>query len=349
MEASEAAKLGDPDALRCALEARGEGEEEEELEAPWDYLMEWVIESGSLDCVKVLYDKGYEQHRSEDPNWHPAIVALSYGHLAILRFVVDHSNPPDPEIRMFFISGAAKGGVEMLQYVQELGWMFNGETTATAASIGDLEALRYLHKSGAPWDSKTLAATLRTGSLPCLEYAHMHGCPQEDEENWEHWDYWENVVEVAPSLPVLRYVCEHMDPAFAATALKYVAVTLAETRPDQNPELWESQLDWPVVLYLGRKLGTALPEPLAEARANQQERAAALAGVFWKADKWQRAEEARLLHREAAGKRQRTSGGEENREITDADAEQTATWDAMARVPKELRERIAVEAHLIIL
>jgi hypothetical protein len=339
MEAIAAAQLGDPDALRRALEALGGGEEEDD-EDFWDDLMEWVIESGSLDCVKVLYDKGYEQHRDEDPDWHPAILALHLGHLEILRFMVDHSGPP--EARLLTVSDAAKGGVEMLQYVQELGCVFDERTTACAAYFGNLEALRYLHMSGAPWDAKTLAAALWADSLPCLEYAHVHGCPQEDEVDWE----W---TEIAPSLPVLRYVCAHMDPAFAANVLKGVAVTLAEPRPDQNPELWESQLDWPVVLYLGRKLGTALPEPLAEARAKQQKRAAALAEVFWKADKWQRAEEARLLHREAAGKRQRTSGGEENSEVTHADAGRMAMWEAMARVPKELRERIAVEAHLIIL
>jgi hypothetical protein len=340
MVASEAAaESGNPDALRCALDR--------EEHPNWYFLIKLAIGSGSLDCVKVLYDKGYEQHRSQDPIWHPALVALHYGHLEILRFVVDHSSPPDPELGGYYISGAVKG-VEMLQYVQELGCVFNGDTLASAASFGNLEALRYLHKSGAPWNSKTLVGALWAGSLPCLEYAHMHGCPQEDEEDWEDRDYWVDEF-TAPMLPVLRYVCDHMDPAFAAKVLKYIAVTLAEARLYQEPQLWEKELDWPVVLYLGRELGTALPEALAEARANQQERAAALAGVFWKADKWQRAEEARLLNREVAGKRQRASGGQENSQVTHADAERMATWEAMARVPKELRERIAVEAHLIIL
>jgi hypothetical protein len=49
-----------------------------------------------------------------------------------------------------------------------------------------------------------------------------------------------------------------------------------------------------------------------------------------------------LLHTEAAR-------GEANSNVMHADAEQMATWDAMHRVPKELQERIAVEAHLIIL
>jgi hypothetical protein len=334
-----AAKSGNPNALRCALD-----EKEPCSCVDRDFLMYWAIQSGSLDCVRVLYDKGYEQHRSEDPDEHPANYAVEYGHLEILRFVVDHSGPPDLDrLDLAFAS------VEMLQYAQELGCVFDEETTARAALWDNLEALRYLHMSGAPWNSKTLIGALWTDSLPCLEYAHMHGCPQ-DVEDWD-------LTVIDASLPVLRYVCEHMDPAFAAKALKYAALTLArgpvlcENRLDWplEPELREIQLNWPLVLYLGRKLGTDLPEALAKARAYQQERAAALAGVFWKADKWQRAEEARLHHREAAGKRQRTSGGEGDSEVTHADAEQMATWEAMARVPKELRERIAVEAHLIIL
>jgi hypothetical protein len=125
-----------------------------------------------------------------------------------------------------------------------------------------------------------------------------------------------------------------------------MAITLEGSRWYWGPELWENQVDWLVVLYLRRKLGAALPKALAEAIPSRKERATALAGAFWKADKWQCSEEARLLHREAAGKRQRTSGGKENSEVTHEDAEQMATWEAMARVPKELRERIAVNANL---
>jgi hypothetical protein len=333
MEAIKAARSGNPDALRCALDQKEPGSK--------DYLIDCAIRSGSLDCVKVLYDKGYEQHRSQDPYLHPALIALEHGHFEILQFVLDHSGPPAPNL--LYIPDAVKGSVEMLQYMQELGCVLNENMAAWAASYGNLEALRYLYMSGAPWDSDTLVAALWADCLPCLEYAHMHGCPQEDEAIRE-------LTKIAPSLPVLRYVCEHMDPAFAAKVLKCAAVTLSGSRPYWEPiELWENQLDWPVVLYLGRKLGAALPEALAEAMASRKERTAALAGVFWKAGKWQRAEEARLLHREVAGKWQRTSGGEECSEITHADAERMAMWEAMARVPKELRERIAVEAHLIIL
>jgi hypothetical protein len=231
----------------------------------------------------------------------------------------------------------------MLQYVQELGCVFNARTVGAAARRGDLEALRYLHGIGTPWNSWTLAAAVQADSLPCLVYAHTHCCPQNDQGKWFFYS------SRACSLPVLRYVCDHMDPAFAAKVVDWTSDVLSHQiewrRWASKP--WEEGLDWPLVLYLGRKLGPALPAVLAEAKATQAERAAALAGVFWKAKKQLYAEGTKLLHREAAG-------GEENkqvckrRKITCAVAERMTLWDAMARVPKELQECIAVEAHLII-
>jgi hypothetical protein len=81
-----AAMSGNPDALRDALD-RKEARD-------WDGLMDSAVWSGSLDCVKVLYDKGYGQRRSRQPNLHPAVFAVRYLQLEILRFVVDRSGPP---------------------------------------------------------------------------------------------------------------------------------------------------------------------------------------------------------------------------------------------------------------
>jgi hypothetical protein len=325
MEAFEAIQGGNPDALGDALDQK-----------PCDLetLMICAILLGSLDSVKVLYDKGYEQQRSTDPDKHPALVAVNCGQLEILRFVVDRSGAPRALRRIC----AVKGDVEMLRYVRELGCMFDERTTKTAAGRGDLEALRYLHESGPPWDSRTLVAAVEANSLPCLEYAHVHGCPQEDNRGWRHH------VLRTHSLPVLRYVCEHMDAAFASRMMEDTARALATTE-DGRPCWWASlrwseDLDWPLVLYLGRKLGAGLPEVLAKAKATRTERAAALAGVFWKARKLLCAEETRVLQSETEIGRRKISRRLHGR---------MALWDALARVPKELQERIAVEAHLIIL
>jgi hypothetical protein len=169
-------------------------------------------------------------------------------------------------------------GMEMLLYLRELGCVFDASATIFAAEKGDLEALRYLHMAGAQWDCRTLYTAVWADSLPCLEYAHIHGCPQEDEQ--DHRDHKTD----ARSLPVLRYVCEHMNPAFAAKTLEATATSL--DREVNSLSDWSSEwrrgdeVDWPLALYVGRKLGPALPKDLAEAIAGHKERAAALAGVF---------------------------------------------------------------------
>jgi hypothetical protein len=327
MEGPWAAYEGNPDGLRHALDQKDFRD--------WDEYMTATLFSGDLDCVKVLYENGYEQHRSTEPYMHPALDAVQFGRMDVLRCVVDRSGPPPVEE----LCGeyAVKGGVDMLQFVRALGCVFDEETTEAAAVWGNLEVLRYLHINGALWNYRTLAAAVEADSLPCLEYAHTHGCPQVDLK------YWTFRSMRAISVPVLRYVCEHLDPVFAKEALNHTANVLSDQMERRRwaSQPWDEGLDWPLVLYLARKLGSDLPDALVEAKATRTEQAVALAGVFWKAGRQLRAKEMRLLHREAAG-------GEEGGIITPADAERMALWDAMARVPTELQELIAVEAELII-
>jgi hypothetical protein len=139
MEASMAARRGKPAALPMPY-ALALAQTEP---ADWDCVMREAVRSGNLDCVKVLYDMGYEQHRSTEPNLHAAVFAVDYGQLEILRFVVEGSGPSQSG----WLNGecAVQGGVEMLQYVRELGCVFDECAPETAARQGELEALRYLH------------------------------------------------------------------------------------------------------------------------------------------------------------------------------------------------------------
>jgi hypothetical protein len=105
-------------------------------------------------------------------------------------------------------------------------------------------------------------------------------------------------------------------------------------------DLWEAERDWQLTMYLGRKLGAALPEPLAQAVAIRKKRAAAFACVFWKAGRY--AADPSLVHSEVGGE-------DENSQTRPAAAERMATWDVMSWLPEELREHIALEAHLFIL
>jgi hypothetical protein len=254
--------------------------------------------------------------------------------------VLEGSCPSQADVRALLCGErAVNGGMEMLQYVRELGCVFDERTTSAAANQGNLEALRYLHMTGVPWKSCTLVAAVRANSLACLAYAHMHGCPQEGLQ-----EYWRFHDAQTRSLPILRYVCEHFDPALAARVLEDTADYLSHhvVFLRRVYEQWENGVDWPLVLYLGKKQGVVLPKALADARATWMERAAALAGVFWKAKKQLCAEETRLLRMEVAR-------GEGSSKITHADAERRALWDAMAQLPKELQELIAMKAEIIVL
>jgi hypothetical protein len=139
---------------------------------------------------------------------------------------------------------------------------------------------------------------------------------------------------------VLRYVCEHMDPTWAAGVLERTAGALAR-RAERNQS---SVPDWQMVLYVGRKLGAATPEALARAVAARKERAVALAWVFRKAGLLVKEEERMLLVERAEGDGVTVN---KRREKPPADARQLALWEVMASVPDELRKVIAFEAHLI--
>jgi hypothetical protein len=116
---------GNPDALLYALEHTEPHS--------WDLIMKDAILSGSLECVRVLYGKGYVYglRHSGSPTEHPAVHAAWVRPKEILCFVVDRSGPPQAE----FLSAASveECGVEMLEYVWKLGRVLNEYTTGRAA------------------------------------------------------------------------------------------------------------------------------------------------------------------------------------------------------------------------
>jgi hypothetical protein len=284
---------------------------------------------------------------SNHPEDHPAIFVIKGGWLEGLRFVVDHSGRPRRGLLHCHQAIIFGGAVEMLRYMHELGGGLDARTTKAAASWGDLDALRYARVKGAPWDFSTIEAAISRSSLACLQYANTHSCPS-DPPYVVQSSTTERLH--ARSLVVLRYVCEQMNRALAVKVLEYTARGVARLA-----EFCPQSVEWQIVVYLGRKFRGALPRPLAEAVAVRRHRAVALAWVFWWAGhqssrggrrtRMRGKKERRILEGEAA------VGGDEEWESkdADADAECKALWEAMAKVPKELRERIALEAHLIIL
>eukprot|EP00884_Botryococcus_braunii_P020325 jgi/Botrbrau1/6977/Bobra.0165s0013.1 len=135
----------------------------------------------------------------------------------------------------------AGGGEDMLQHMRELGVPFTIRTTRAAAGGGDVGALRWALNNGAPWDASTVRAVIVSsckpsrvdremspdwlGCLRCLhEYARVVGFPKECRRPsggafagilWK--------VSPGPTLAVLRYVCDHMVPAWATPLLESTA------------------------------------------------------------------------------------------------------------------------------
>eukprot|EP00884_Botryococcus_braunii_P011806 jgi/Botrbrau1/20626/Bobra.113_1s0051.1 len=305
-----AVESGDPAVLAFVLD-------HVELEVEWDEVMEAAINVGAVECMQLLYARGYTVGRVFwDPDWHPVMLALQHGHVPCLQLAAEKSRPP-PEKERLDCARAAALGEAALRCVAALGGNLDYSATAAAAGAGQLGALRFAHESGAPWDVGTLNAAVRGGSLECLQYAHQHGCPYvvigAGEEGAE--------AGFAHTVQVLRYVWEHMDPTWALEVVRATASAFAQVAMRRR---W-GRFDWELLLYLARRLGGDVPPPLAEMVAVRRERAAAFAGVFYKAAK--------------AVESQQHWPGQLFRDL----------WEALAKVPSELRQRIAYEAHLVVM
>eukprot|EP00884_Botryococcus_braunii_P005287 jgi/Botrbrau1/1475/Bobra.178_3s0031.1 len=309
----------------------------------WDDAMRQSVISGSPACMQLLYDAGYEQRRSRKAWDHPAVYIVKYGVFgsrctAQACWLLAISGSGVPEAWLLDTASVAWVGEDMLRNVRELGAPFSIRTANTAAATGNVGALRYALEHGAPWDATTFEAVIAASCKPaspgmdgmcpdwleCLKCLHEHarasGFPDKSRQPPRGafaGHAWEASPE--PSLGVLQHVCDHMGPAWAIPLLESAAQKLAHWVVEDGGRR-SHDVKWQMVLYLGRKLKRGLPAPLGELVVVRRERAAALAGVFFKAG--------------------RLSQGRSHPRLL-------ALWGAMARLPSELRERIASQAHLI--
>jgi hypothetical protein len=283
----------------------------------WRAAMENAISSGSPECMQLLHDHGY--YVEESVLNHPARMAVKYGSLPCLRLALQMCGRPEPW--MLNATQAAYHGEEMLRYVAEHGAVMSSATTATAARRGQLGALRYALESGAPWDRRTYEEAIASDSLECLKCAHQHESKVPLGQTGDRNPKKSSKAPAAVSLPVLRYVCEKMDPAFAREVVFATARALANCadRASTSTSL-EDEVDWRMVLYLEGRLGRPLPRSLRALAAWRRERVVAFAFVLFRAG-------------------QLTAKGPRH--------PSRALWSAMARLPFELRLRIAVEADLV--
>ena len=105
------------------------------------------------------------------------------------------------------------GSLECLRWARENGCeqcIFEHLFTETAASHGFLDVLKYLHQNGFFWDGCTIENALRGGHLDCLKFAHENGCPwssvifeaaktyqKSDTNSWteDHWDCMQYLID----------------------------------------------------------------------------------------------------------------------------------------------------------
>eukprot|EP00884_Botryococcus_braunii_P021783 jgi/Botrbrau1/8289/Bobra.0251s0018.2 len=308
-EAVSAAGSGRAEALRFCLQRSLD-----HLESlDWDVAMEEAIAAGSPDCMQALYEYGYQCPPADDDR-HPARLAIEHISLACLQLAIQISGPP--QLGSLDFARAARGGLEMLQLVHELGGTLDSGTAWCAAGAGQAGALRYALRHGAPLDDDTLGTAMKAGSVECLECVFQHciavGFPANYHQPPSH--LFSPREGVTPCFRKLRYVCEAMRPAWVQQFLTHAAGSLARSKKKGGKDWWK------MCLYVAKRMEGPLPRPLDELVRVRRERAGALAGVFYKAKKLAQA---------------------------GAPSPSLALWRAMDRVPLELRERIAFEAHLI--
>eukprot|EP00884_Botryococcus_braunii_P011703 jgi/Botrbrau1/20533/Bobra.145_2s0082.1 len=288
----------------------------------WNDAMSGAIFSRSPDCMQALYDYGYLCPAAESDD-HPARLAIMYNSWACLRLAVKLSGPP--KLSQVARSAGMEGEV-ILQFVHGLGATLDSEVTECAASAGQAGALRYALQHGAPLSLRTFGAAVEGESVECLKCAFEHGLAvgfpadyhQPTSDPFLPWMFPYRRL-AAPSLRMLRYVCEVMRPPWVQRILTRAVGFLARSQLKfkEGRDAWKMH---PMQLYLAKRMEGRLPWPLDELVRVRRKRARALAGVFYRAKKLVRA---------------------------GAPSPSLALWEAMERVPLELRERIAFVAHLI--
>eukprot|EP00884_Botryococcus_braunii_P006169 jgi/Botrbrau1/15553/Bobra.0273s0005.1 len=316
-EPVKAAGSGSSEALRFCLQRCRDRHQ------PWDAdeAMLYAIMAGSPDCMQALYDFGYQRPPANNER-HPAQMAISFKNLACLRLALQLSGPPKVDSQD--VRSAAEGGEELLQIVHRLRgcpWArMKSKAAEWAALEGQAGALRYALQHGAPLSMRTIGAAVEGGSVECLRCVHEHALIVGFPAAYSHprglplagCEYF------TLSFKVLRYVCEVMRPAWVHKVLSHSASSLANSDSQGGRDGWKMRL------YTAKRMEGPLPRPLDELVRVRRERARALGGVFYKAKRLAR-----------AGPRRRSP------------SPSLGLWRAMDRLPPELRERIAFEAHLV--
>eukprot|EP00884_Botryococcus_braunii_P016745 jgi/Botrbrau1/3754/Bobra.0363s0031.1 len=313
---------GDPEVLRFCLQHVQPGDAQH-----WDLVMEDAVRVNSHRSMEMLYNHGYDKHRSQDiGRKHPAVLACLGSNLECLKFAVTVSSAPDPKY-LCTVHPAAVGEA-MLQYVRDLGAKFQCQTAKTAARHGKAGALQYALENGAPFNISAFRSAVaqaestgeRLDCLRCLlQHASVAGFPPE----YLNGDGTGALVKSLAKLVFLNENCPSWAPSVMTATVQHLEnttqrlVDAGQSEKDRIPEY----VDWRMVVYLGRHLVPPLPPLLEMMVAFRRERAIALANAFFQARKLSKKKPVSDLER---------------------------LWNVMERLPGELRQRIAAEAQLIV-
>ena len=84
---------------------------------------------------------------------------------------------------LVIVNAICFGSVECLRWARENGckrYLYEEFVAETAAFNGFLDVLKYLHQNGFFWDGYTMQNALRGGHLDCLKFANENDCPWGD-------------------------------------------------------------------------------------------------------------------------------------------------------------------------
>jgi hypothetical protein len=130
-------------------------------------LSQFAALSGSLECIKYLYDLNFKWDIIVYQN-----IILS-GSLECFKFAIEKGCPRCDFIILIIIS---RRSLEFLKYAIEIDFIRLTKTLCKDIAMkGDLKCLKYVRELNCPWDIYTSFNAALSGSYECLKYVIENG------------------------------------------------------------------------------------------------------------------------------------------------------------------------------
>lgn len=107
--------------------------------------------------------------------------ALTYGHLPVLRWLVEEQGCTLAQSSSYTVAAAAASG-EVLKWYVARGGTMGAATCEAAARRGDVATLRWARARGCPWDVRTYIGAAAGGHVAVLDWACAEGCPRDGDD-----------------------------------------------------------------------------------------------------------------------------------------------------------------------